>query len=347
MPRNHASEPKAILRSWRALICSRIELLIDLLGDVDLSPGQIGQVDDHEGILQGVGAQLFHCLHVDDGLRQEGLREPAADLHVPLDHLAGLDGFDVLLDAAEEAEELLQTAFKAIQRGDVLGTLSARDSIPVRTSGLHELGDAALLGRARLYPERHLVKLEQVLGRRGADVDIGLHAEGLARQIGVHEQVHRARQHRRGGELRLLRAVELVDVSGQRIDLRASCEPTHNDLAGRDLLSQGQHLLVVVLVHVGLLVGVPVHDREAIGDVDDATLADPAKQGADDTLGTLWSAHKGIQDLQHRDGVHAAAEGLLDAALLDLRRDVEVPGRHDFAVLGGKPPHGCGSRHDR
>mmetsp|Transcript_74991 Transcript_74991/g.202582 ORF Transcript_74991/g.202582 Transcript_74991/m.202582 type:complete len:348 (+) Transcript_74991:150-1193(+) len=347
MPRNHASEPKAILRSWRALICSRIELLIDLLGDVDLSPGQIGQVDDHEGILQGVGAQLFHCLHVDDGLRQEGLREPAADLHVPLDHLAGLDGFDVLLDAAEEAEELLQTAFKAIQRGDVLGTLSARDSIPVRTSGLHELGDAALLGRARLYPERHLVKLEQVLGRRGADVDIGLHAEGLARQIGVHEQVHRARQHRRGGELRLLGAIKLVDVGRQRVDLGSRGEPSDNNLARRHLLPQRQHLLVVVLIHEGLLIGVPMHDREAVGDVDDAALADPAQQCADDSLGALGPADEGVEDLEHSDGVHAAAEGLLDAALLDLRRDVEVPGRHDFAVLGGKPPHGCGSRHDR
>ena len=54
---------------------------------------------------------------------------------------------------------------------------------------------------------------------------------------------------------------------------------------------------VALLVHEDALIRVPVDDREAVRDVDDAALANPSEEGPDGALGALRATHVGVQDL--------------------------------------------------
>mmetsp|Transcript_6827 Transcript_6827/g.16147 ORF Transcript_6827/g.16147 Transcript_6827/m.16147 type:complete len:205 (+) Transcript_6827:432-1046(+) len=204
---------------------------------------------------------------------------------------------------------------------------------------MHQLGDAGLLCRGGLHPQRHLMELQQVLRHSRPNVHEGFDGEVLLTGRGIDEEMQRPREHSRGIELRcLLLAVEGMDDGGSCIDLVTRGEPADDHLTRRDFLSQLQHGLVIVLVNGHALIVLLVRHWKAVGDVHCIAFTNPTQQGADGSRRPRRPPHVGIQDLEHRDGVHPAAQRLLDATLLHPRRDVEALRRSALALLVRKTP---------
>merc|ERR1719221_619496 len=91
----------------------RTELRGNLLGNGDLRLREVGEVENHEGILQGAIAEVLQGLYVRHRLRTESGREATAYGEVTLD-LTRLDGANVFLDPPEEAKQLPEGANKTV-----------------------------------------------------------------------------------------------------------------------------------------------------------------------------------------------------------------------------------------
>jgi len=298
---------------------------LNLFSDRDLCARQAGQIDHHKRILQRGLTQILDCLSCNDRLGAELRCETSSHCQVAL-HFALIHSLNVLLDSAEQAQELLQTEGETINGID--GCFLLR---------LHELRDAGLLGSTGLDLQWHFVELQQVLCNQSTDIDEGLHAQVLVVEGGIDEDVHGAWQKCCWVELRVRCAVVRVDEGRCRNDLSASCEPSDYLISWRDLLVKSKHLFVILLIHENAFAfRVFVHHGEAVGDVNGAAFANATKKSSDCAVGTLWSPHICTQNLQNGHRMHTACKWLLNACS---QSNVEAFGRVHIGFLGTHAPH--------
>ena len=273
------------------------------LGEVDLRADGVGQVADHEHVLDVVVEVVLdlgvgHLGGEGERVHQElAQRVAAVALFVE-------DFADEARDALEEVRDGLEGLGERLDVGEDGG----RASLGGGGRGGGAEGDALGVGEEELVRDLdEEARLGGAVGRHGdggRDVRLGL--DGGAR-LGRDGQVHgRVREgaRLRGGE-------EVLDEGREAVELVRGRVPPEQGLARGALEGQGQHVLLVLDVDLDLVLVLGVRDRKGAPHLDlAAILAAGADQGADHScrLCVAGVAADGVVD-DGEDGLGGGGRG--------------------------------------
>jgi len=272
---------------------------VDLLGKDHLSSCQARQVDNHELILESAGAQFLELVSVEEWLGAEDAGDLTTDDFISL-NVAVKNILRVRLELLEEFQEGLHRCVECILVGN--RTLLAL------VLGAQEHGHAGLLSFIYLNLEGDLMELDKSFGDGCLLVHVGLDDQLAGLEGGVDDHVDGLSAAGLRDEQRVGAQVEIVDDNRAVLDSGTGTEPSQHLLLGVDLLTEVDHLSVVVLIHehASLLV-ILMDDSEAVGHLDDSTLSDVSHEGTDAAIGIFGSAGEGVADGENTGGVHAHA----------------------------------------
>lgn len=267
------------------------------LRQVNLGADGVGEVGDHEDVLDVVVKVVLNLCGVHLGRERQGVHQVLAEGVVGLLLLIE-DAVNPLADALDEVGALLNGAGQALNvRNDggdaVLGVLGHGDGLEGATLGVtvHQLvghldEEAALGGALGIDGDRggNVAAGLDVGGRVGADGQVD---GGVGEGAGV-----------RGGE-------EVLDQGGEGVELVRSSVPTQKGFARGGLEGEGEHVLLVVDVHLDLVLVLGVRDGEAGANLNlGAIFGAGADEGADN------AGRLGIADVSSNGMVEDGEDGL-------------------------------------
>ena len=250
----------------------------ETLGEIDLGADGVGEVADHEDVLNVVVEVMLDLLGIDLGGQGEGGHEMLGESVVG-DLILIEDTVDPLAHFVEHADGLLDGLAETLDIGDerscpALVVLCAGDGLKSASLGvavqhlMRDLHEEAALGGA-LSVDRN----------RGADVASRL---DLVTRLGRDGKVNS-----RVRESACVRAAEeVLDEGAEAVELVGGGVPAEKGLAGRGLEGKGEHVLLVLDIDLDLILLLGVRDGEALADLDFcAIFGSGAHKGADDSGG--------------------------------------------------------------
>lgn len=261
------------------LLLSALLALVELgsgqaLGELDLGTDGVGEVRDHEDVLDVVvevvlDGQVGHLGGQGKGVH-EVLAERVVAVALLVEHLADEAG-----NALEQVRDGLEGLGEVLDVGDDgggarLGIGGGGDGAKSAALGI---GEEELVGD--LDEEARLGGALGADGHRSGDVGLGL--DGRA-GLGADGQV----DGRVGEGAGLGRGEEVLDQGAEAVELVRGGVPTKEGLARASLEGQGQHVLLVLDVHLDLVLVLGVGDGEGGAHFDlAAVLAADTHEGTD------------------------------------------------------------------
>lgn len=303
------------------------------LGEVDLGTDGVGQVGDHEDILDMVVEVCLDSLRIDLGCKAQSVHEMLTKSRVAVPLLIQ-DLACVVADTVEETSDILKSPRKSVDVGN--------QGCGVLLSGA-SVGDG-LEGSGVLVPEKPVGHGDEEAGfwcssdRRG---DVGLGGHRCA-GLGVDGEMHG----RVGEGARLGGSEEVLDKSGEGVELVAGRVPSQQLLAvggggrgGGGAESEGKHLLLVLNVDFHLVLVLGVGNGKGRADFHlGAVFAADTHQGANHPRGLLPTDGM-IKDGEDSGGLDVDGQGRVGGAK---SQDIGGQGPRNVRELLGIDSHDCG-----
>lgn len=275
------------------------------LGQLDLGADRVGEVRDHKDVLDVVvevvlDGQVGHLGSQGKGVH-EVLAERVVAVALLVEHLA---------DEAGNALEQIGDGFEGL--GEVLNVGDNRGGARLGVGGGGDRAQGAALGVGEEELVGYLDEEARLGGALGADShgsgDVRLGVDGRA-GLGADGQV----DGRVGEGAGLGGGEEVLDQGAEAVELVRGGVPTQKGLAGVGLESQGQHVLLVLDVHLNLVLVLGVGDGEGGADFDlAAVLAADTHEGTNHPcrLGVAVITSDGMVDDGEDSLVGEESEGL-------------------------------------
>mmetsp|Transcript_24575 Transcript_24575/g.48229 ORF Transcript_24575/g.48229 Transcript_24575/m.48229 type:complete len:236 (-) Transcript_24575:346-1053(-) len=202
--------------------------VVDFFRKTRLELCQLGEIENHEGILQCVLARLVEVVHVEEGGGRQNPREEPPDFPVAL-QLTRQNVLHVVLCPLQQLHQFPHRHLKALVENRHAFCRLSRRLLVVASVQKGSIGSHVFLFPQGIDLQGNLVEGRLVLGIQRVHLpEIGLDAEVGVCEPCIHKQVDGVGQGLLWDEEGGRGGIELLNGVGRRVQIRPCAEPPHN-----------------------------------------------------------------------------------------------------------------------